>query len=85
MNEMSGVEAFVRMLLLFGVKHIFALYGDISLPFYRPQLKAGGFNERTVAMAVRRKRAGELRALPGSEYFCCLGRRSRRSGRVAAE
>jgi hypothetical protein len=34
MNEMAGVEAFVRMLLLFGVKHIFALYGDISLPFY---------------------------------------------------
>ena len=42
MNEMSGVEAFVRMLQLFGVKHIFGLYGDISLPFYRPQLKVGG-------------------------------------------
>ena len=34
MNEMSGAEAFVRMLQLFGVKHIFGLCGDTSLPFY---------------------------------------------------
>ena len=34
MNEMSGAGAFVRMLQLFGVKHIFGLCGDTSLPFY---------------------------------------------------
>ena len=34
MNEMSGAEAFVRMLELFGVEHIFGLCGDTSLPFY---------------------------------------------------
>jgi acetolactate synthase-1/2/3 large subunit len=34
MNEMSGAEALVRMLQLFGVRHIFGLCGDTSLPFY---------------------------------------------------
>jgi acetolactate synthase-1/2/3 large subunit len=34
MNEMSGAEAFVRMLQLFRVKHIFGLCGDTGLPFY---------------------------------------------------
>src|SRR5213075_1108495 len=34
MNELSGAEAFVRMLQLHGVKHIFGLCGDTSLPFY---------------------------------------------------
>jgi acetolactate synthase I/II/III large subunit len=34
MNEMSGAEAFVRMLQLHDVKHIFGLCGDTSLPFY---------------------------------------------------
>jgi acetolactate synthase-1/2/3 large subunit len=34
MNEISGAEALVRMLQLHGVKHIFGLCGDTSLPFY---------------------------------------------------
>src|SRR6266849_3793519 len=34
MNELSGAEAFVRMLQLHGVKHIFGLCGDTSLPLY---------------------------------------------------
>src|SRR3954452_6690602 len=34
MNQLSGAEAFVRMLQLHGVKHIFGLCGDTSLPFY---------------------------------------------------
>ncbi len=34
MNQLSGAEAFVRMLQLQGVKHIFGLCGDTSLPFY---------------------------------------------------
>jgi len=34
MTEMSGAEAMVRMLQLHGVKHIFGLCGDTSLPFY---------------------------------------------------
>src|SRR5579872_2541298 len=34
MNELSGAEAFVRMLQLHGVRHIFGLCGDTSLPFY---------------------------------------------------
>ncbi|MCW5729673.1 MAG: thiamine pyrophosphate-binding protein [Alphaproteobacteria bacterium] len=34
MNEYSGAEALVRMLQLNGVKHIFGLCGDTSLPFY---------------------------------------------------
>lgn len=34
MNEMSGAEAFVRMLQLHGADVIFGLCGDTSLPFY---------------------------------------------------
>ena len=34
MNELNGAEAFVRMLQLHGVKYIFGLCGDTSLPFY---------------------------------------------------
>jgi acetolactate synthase-1/2/3 large subunit len=34
MSEMTGAEAMVRMLQLHGVKHIFGLCGDTSLPFY---------------------------------------------------
>ena len=33
-NELSGAEAMVRMLQAHGVKHIFGLCGDTSLPFY---------------------------------------------------
>ena len=34
MEKISGAEAMVRMLQLNGVKHIFGLCGDTSLPFY---------------------------------------------------
>ena len=34
MRQISGAEAMVRMLQLHGVKHIFGLCGDTSLPFY---------------------------------------------------
>jgi acetolactate synthase-1/2/3 large subunit len=34
MSKMNGAEALVRMLQLNGVKHIFGLCGDTSLPFY---------------------------------------------------
>lgn len=34
MSQIPGGEAFVRMLQLHGVKHIFGLCGDTSLPFY---------------------------------------------------
>lgn len=34
MGTLSGAEAVVRMLQLHGVKHIFGLCGDTSLPFY---------------------------------------------------
>jgi len=34
MTPMTGAEAMVRMLQLHGVKHIFGLCGDTSLPFY---------------------------------------------------
>ena len=34
MNELTGAEAFVRMLQLHGVKYIFGLCGDTSLPLY---------------------------------------------------
>jgi len=33
-NQLTGAEVFVRMLQLHGVKHIFGLCGDTSLPFY---------------------------------------------------
>jgi acetolactate synthase I/II/III large subunit len=33
-NQMTGAEAFVRLLQMHGVKHIFGLCGDTSLPFY---------------------------------------------------
>jgi len=32
MNQLSRAEAFVRMLQLHGVRHIFGLCGDTSLP-----------------------------------------------------
>ncbi|NJD88048.1 MAG: thiamine pyrophosphate-binding protein [Betaproteobacteria bacterium] len=34
MSEMNGADALVRMLQLNGVKHVFGLCGDTSLPFY---------------------------------------------------
>src|SRR6202022_3296066 len=34
MKEVPGAEAFVRVLALHGVEHIFGLCGDTSLPFY---------------------------------------------------
>ncbi len=34
MNQLSGAEAFVTMLQLHGVRHIFGLCGDTSLPLY---------------------------------------------------
>ncbi len=34
MNRLSGAEAFVRMLQLQGVRHVFGLCGDTSLPLY---------------------------------------------------
>lgn len=33
-NQVNGAEALVKMLSLYGVKHIFGLCGDTSLPFY---------------------------------------------------
>ena len=33
-NELNGAEAMVRLLQAHGVKHIFGLCGDTSLPFY---------------------------------------------------
>ena len=33
-NQLTGAEAFVRMLQLHGVKHVFGLCGDTSLPLY---------------------------------------------------
>ena len=34
MNQMSGAEALVTMLQLYGVRHVFGLCGDTSLPVY---------------------------------------------------
>lgn len=34
MNQLSGAEALVRLLALHGVRHVFGLCGDTSLPFY---------------------------------------------------
>ncbi len=34
MNQLTGAEALVRMLSLFGVEHVFGLCGDTSLPIY---------------------------------------------------
>src|SRR5499425_503338 len=34
MNQLSGAEAFIRMLQRHGVTHVFGLCGDTSLPFY---------------------------------------------------
>jgi len=34
MDQLNGAEAVVRMLQLYGVRHIFGLCGDTSLPFY---------------------------------------------------
>jgi len=34
MNRLTGAEAFVRMLELHGVRHVFGLCGDTSLPLY---------------------------------------------------
>src|SRR5262245_10036431 len=34
MTKITGAQAMVRMLELYGVKHVFGLCGDTSLPFY---------------------------------------------------
>ena len=34
MNELTGAEAFVRMLQLHEVEYVFGLCGDTSLPLY---------------------------------------------------
>ena len=41
MDQVTGGEAFVRMLQLHGVKHIFGLCGDTSLPFYDAMYRLG--------------------------------------------
>ena len=38
-NRMNGAEALVRMLQAHGVRHVFGLCGDTSLPFYDAMLK----------------------------------------------
>ncbi len=40
-NELSGAEAFVRMLQLHGVSHVFGLCGDTSLPLYDALYRQG--------------------------------------------
>ncbi len=42
MNQLSGAEAMVRMLRLYGVRHVFGLCGDTSLPFYDALYRTGG-------------------------------------------
>ena len=39
-NMMNGAEAMVRMLELHGVRYIFGLCGDTTLPFYDAPLPA---------------------------------------------
>ena len=34
MDSLTAAEATVRMLDLYGVRHVFGLCGDTSLPFY---------------------------------------------------
>ena len=38
-NELNGAEAMVRMLEAQGVRHIFGLCGDTTLPFYDAMLR----------------------------------------------
>ena len=38
-NQLSGAEAMVRMLQANGVRHIFGLCGDTTLPFYDAMLQ----------------------------------------------
>ena len=40
-NEPNGAEALVRLLELHGVRHIFGLAGDTSLPFYDALARLG--------------------------------------------
>ena len=40
-NQLTGGEAMVRMLQLHGVKHIFGLCGDTSLPLYDALYRIG--------------------------------------------
>jgi acetolactate synthase-1/2/3 large subunit len=41
MNQLSGAEAVVRMLQLHGVRHVFGLCGDTSLPLYDALYRQG--------------------------------------------
>jgi acetolactate synthase-1/2/3 large subunit len=41
-NQLSGAEAMVRMLEAHGVRHVFGLCGDTSLPFYDAFQRIGG-------------------------------------------
>jgi acetolactate synthase-1/2/3 large subunit len=42
MNQLSGAEAMVRLLQAHGVRHVFGLCGDTSLPFYDAFQRMGG-------------------------------------------
>ena len=40
-NQLTGAEAMVRMLQIYGVKHMFGLCGDTLLPFYDALARLG--------------------------------------------
>lgn len=52
-NQLSGAEAMVRMLEAHGVRHIFGLCGDTSLPFYDAFQRIGGSMRHILARDER--------------------------------
>ncbi|MBL8690454.1 MAG: thiamine pyrophosphate-binding protein [Rhodospirillaceae bacterium] len=52
-NQLSGAEAMVRMLEAHGVRHVFGLCGDTSLPFYDAFQRIGGSMRHILARDER--------------------------------
>ena len=53
MNQLSGAEATVRMLQEHGVRHVFGLCGDTSLPLYDALYRIGGTLEHVLVRDER--------------------------------
>src|SRR5258706_135415 len=60
MGQISGAEAMVRILQLHGVRHIFGLCGDTSLPFYDADKLPEAVRRAFRAMTVGRPGAAHL-------------------------
>ena len=80
-NTMSGAEAMVRMLEAHGVRHIFGLCGDTTLPFYDALYR---LDHKMTHILTRDERSAAYMAdgyarVTGRPGICCRGSRGANS------